>query len=166
MITQSFILFIVLTAFISCHSVDKKDSGNKEKLSIVVEVVPEGDSSYSISWKDTLGQSAGYRFINRPYEVWCYVMDKSDTVGYYRGRSNPSDYTYFSTTDTTVNVTFMIGPNFFSEQRYKSITRDSETVIEFNPVILNLKSGVRKPIEFVLTAGRKLPLIAALKNKG
>jgi hypothetical protein len=158
--TQTFILFIVLTALVSCHSVDKKKTGNKKQLQIVVEVVPESDSSYSISWRDTVGKSAGYGLTNRPTEVWCFVMDNSDTVGHYRGLSTPADYTYFSTTDTTVKVTFMIGPNIFSEQIGKGVA--PEGVIEFNPVDLNLKSRLRQPVEFVLTERRKLPLTSAL----
>jgi hypothetical protein len=149
-----------LTALISCQQVDKKNVGNKQQLRIVAEVVPEGDNSYSISWKDTVGKSAGYRPGDRPFEVWCFVMDNSDTVGYYRGLSTPADYTYFSTTDTIVKVTFMIGPNIFS--KWGSNDRVPEAVIEFNPVTLNLKNTLRQPIELVLNESRKLPLTSAL----
>ncbi|MGZ8549438.1 MAG: hypothetical protein ACXWV2_02205 [Chitinophagaceae bacterium] len=151
-----------MAALISCGSVEQKNSGNKKNLKIIVEVVPEGDNSYSISWKDTVGQSAGYRLINRPSEVWCFVMDISDTVGYYRGLSTPADYTYFSTNDTAVNVVFLIGPAILSKQKDKSIQRESETVVEFNPITLDLKSKLRQPIEFVLKERRKLPLTSAL----
>lgn len=156
--TQTFILFIVLSTLISYHRVDKKTSGNKENLGIVVEVVPEGDGSYSISWKDTVGQSAGYGLRDRPSEVWCFITDNNDTVGHYRGLSTPANYTYFSTTDTAVNVTFMIGPNIFSEQMNQSTNRAVNTLVEFNPVTLSLKSRLRQPIEFVLTERRKLSL--------
>lgn len=160
MTTRIFVLCIALTALISCHSVDHKNTGNEGQLGVIVEVMPEGDSSYSINWKDTVGQSEGYNLTNRPSEVWCFIMDQDDTVGYYKGLSAPADYTYFSTTDTTVKVTFMIGPNIFSEQRNKGVPR--EAVIEFNPVDLNLKSGLRRPIGFVLTERQKLPLTSAL----
>lgn len=149
MTTRTFILCIVLTVFVSCQSVDEKNPVKKGKFGIVVEVIPEGENSYSISWKDTIGQNAGYHLINRPYEVWCFIMDLSDTVGYYRGLSTPADYTYFSTTDSTVKVTFMIGPNIFSEKRNKGVSTDA--VIEYNPVDMDLKSGLRQPVEFVLT---------------
>ena len=149
-----------MTAFISCQSIDKTNTGNKEKLGITVEVVPEGDSSYSISWKDTLGKSKGYGLDERPSEVWCFIVDNIDTVGHYRGLSTPTNYTYFLTKDTTVKVTFMIGPNVFSKHGHKGAR--AEEVIEFNPIDLNLKSRVRKPVEFVLTETRKLPLTSAL----
>jgi len=148
MTTQRFILFIVLTTLLGCHSVDRNSSRNKENLRIVVEVVPEGGSSYSISWKDTVGQSAGYALKDRPFEVWCFIKDNSDTVGHYRGLSTPTDYTYFSTTETAVKVTFMIGPNIFSEQINESTNRAAEKLVEFNPVTLSLKRRLRNQLNW------------------
>lgn len=149
MTIQNFILFISLTAFTSCQSVEKRNIGYKKQFSIIVEVVPEGNHAYSISWKDTLGKGEGYGLNNRPYEVWCFIKNNSgDTLGHYRGLSTPTNYTYFSTSDTTVKVAFMIGPNIFSDQREKKIS--PESIIKFDPVVLNLRSNLRNPFEIVL----------------
>lgn len=151
MTKQTIIIYIALAALASCKNTSENKLANKESLKIVIEVVPEGDSSFSISWKDTVGQSKGYKLRNRPSEIWCFVQAKDDTVGYYRGLSTPADFTYFTTRDTIVTVTFMIGPNIFSEQRNNSENTLQRTAIEFNPIHLNLKNAVRKPIELVLT---------------
>jgi hypothetical protein len=160
--TQAVILFFALIALVSCNDTSDNKPADKEILKIVVEVVPEDDSSYCIRWKDTIGQSRGYKLSNRPSEIWCFVQDKNDTVGYYRGLSTPTDFTCFTTRDTIVTATFMIGPNIFSEQGNRSEKTVQETAIEFNPVSINLKNGVRKPIELVLTERRKLLLTERL----
>jgi hypothetical protein len=151
MTTQAIIVFLTLIALVSCDNRTNNKPAYKQSTRIVVEVVPEDDTSYSISWQDTIGQSRGYTLINRPSEIWCFVQDKSDTVGYYRGLSTPAGFTYFSTKDTVVTATFMIGPNFFSEQRSDTESTVQEKPIEFVPVRLKLKNGTRKPFEFVLT---------------
>jgi hypothetical protein len=163
---QAVILLLVLIALVSCNDTSDNKPADKESLKIVVEVVPEDDSSYSISWKDTIGQSRGYKLNDRPSEIWCFVQDKNDTVGYYRGLSTPADFTYFTTRDTLVTATFLIGPNIFSEQRSSNENIVQETAIEFNPVSINLKNEVRKSIELVLTERRKLLLTEALKKSG
>jgi hypothetical protein len=155
--TQTAILFIFLTSLTSCQTQDKENHGNKKKLAILVEVTPEGDNSYTLTWKDTVGKNAGYGLINRTSEVWCFVVDKKDTVGYYKGLSTPADYTSFSTADTIVSVTFMIGPNIFSTKNKNRNLIANERVIEFYPVPLNLKSKLSQPIEIILTEKLKHP---------
>lgn len=162
MTTQTIILSFVLAA-LSCQNSNRSKNAKYESFKIEVKVVPEGNNSYSITWNDTLGQSDGYKIDERPFEVWCFITDKTDTVGYYKGRSTPSDYTYFSTTDTNVTATFLIGPNVFSEQLSKSEKKIADTLVEFNSISLNLKDSLRKPIKFVLPERRKLPLSSALK---
>lgn len=151
MTTQAIISFFALIGFVSCNNTTNNKHEDKKSIEIVVEVVPEGDNSYSISWKDTIGKSRGYKLSNRPSEIWCLVQDNNDTVGYYRGLSTPADFTYFTTKDTMVTATFMIGPNIFSGQPNNIKKSLQEKPVEFNPVHINLKNGVRKPIELVLT---------------
>jgi hypothetical protein len=142
-----------LTWFVSCNSNDNTNKSGKSSLKITVEVLPEGDSSYSISWKDTVGQSKGYKINNRPFEVWCVLKDTKDTVGYYKGLSTPADFTYFSTTDFLITAIFMIGPNFFSDiiaDERKMFYEGNKKIIEFNPITLDIKNDLRKTLEFIL----------------
>ncbi len=151
---QALLILILLTAFVSCNKNKKPGIPLKTSLKLSVEIVPEGDSSYSITWKDTVGQSSGYSFHKRPREVWCILIDTKDTVGHYWGVSTPTNYTYFITTDSIITASFMIGPNIFSddfqENKEKKGFEEWKRIIEFNPVQINIKNNLRKKLEFEL----------------
>ena len=142
-------ILIVLSIFISCRNVAA--GRTKMRLKILLQVVPEGDSSYSISWKDTLGLSRGYTLSNRPAELWCYLKSKNDTIGYYKGLSTPSDFTYFSTTDSIIKVSFILGYNIFSEKIILDSIKSDEHLVHFEPIFINIKTDLRKDIDVVLT---------------
>ena len=140
-----------LVFFIGCNSANRQGNIQKRKVKIYVEIVPEGDNSYSISWKDTIGQSKGYKLYNRPSEIWCIVKDSKDTTGHYWGQSTPQSFTYFTTKDPIVTVTFLIGPNMFPGQ---FVNKDEITagrkITEFNPIIFSTKNDLGKMLEFIL----------------
>jgi hypothetical protein len=148
-------ILILLTVFVSCNTNKKPGKLPKADLKLSVEIIPEGDSSYSITWKDTVGQSRGYSFHKRPREVWCILTDAKDTAGHYWGVSTPTNYTYFITTDSVITASFMIGPNIFSddfqENKEKKGFEEWKKIIEFNPVQINIKNNLRKKLEFELT---------------
>ncbi len=154
MTTRTIIATFLLICFINCNRNDKTKKPEKASLKIAIEVIPENDSSYSISWEDTIGQSKGYNLLNRPFEVWCILKDTKNIVGYYKGLSTPSNFTYFTTKDSLIKVTFMIGPNFFSniisEEERKNIYERKVNVMEFNPINLNIKNDLRKTLKFII----------------
>ena len=127
-----------------------------EKLKITVEIIPEGEDLYYITWEDTIGMKSKYGLLNRPLELWCHIQNlKLDTVGYYRGLSMPSSFTYFETKDSIVTFEFSKAFNFFNEAFFDEKEREvfwekNKIPIRFEPIEMNLKSQLRQKVEVEL----------------
>jgi hypothetical protein len=144
----------IIVCVFSCNVSDKKILSSKQQMRIKLEIIPEDyDSSYSITWNDTVGSYANYNLHNRPFEIWCFLIDKKDTVGSYKGISTPTNYTYFSTRDTSVIATFMIAANSFSDKLlYDELEKYNEGIkTRFQPVTIDIKNNLRKKFELILT---------------
>ena len=128
-----------------------EENNKKATLKVVTEEVPEGDTSYYLTWKDTIGNSKNYSIFDRPTELWCLITNHGDTIGYYKGLSTPRALEYFSTNDSIVQVTFMVGPNVFSQRMTRQLLEKYNEVVVFDPVEINIKRNLRKKMEFVLT---------------
>ena len=147
-----FIFFILL----SCKK--EKTITEKVRTKIEYELVPEALNQYSVNWNDTLGKSEGYlpeKFLMRPKEIKCVITnDKNDTLGYYKGLSMAQSFAYFHTTDSIVNLNFMIGLNMFSDkfqgEEGKKYWESNRKIINFKPIRLSLKSSLRKKTEVEL----------------
>jgi hypothetical protein len=150
-LTKLFFIFI-LTIILGCADTSSKKSG-KTSLTIDFEVIPENDSSYTLVWTDTLGKSKGYSISQRPYELKCFFIDSKDTAGYYNGLSTPDNSTWIETYDSTVTAHFELGINFFmeaSEEERNKAFQNARTT-KFNSVKIDLRKGLRKKTEIVLT---------------
>ncbi len=163
-----YISLLIVLGFVSCVQKSNSTNNTKSKLKLTFEVIPEDfeNHSYSIEWKDTLGQSEGYignKWFKRPKEIWCIITNhQNDTLGYYRGLSTAQTFTYFQSTDTIVTLNFMIGLNFFSdkfgsgedmvefENNAKQYSKDNRMPIVFEPIQLNLKKDLRKKYDIEL----------------
>ena len=122
----------------------------KEKLKIAIEVIQEGENWYYITWEDTIGMKAKYGLLNRPLELWCHIQNlKLDTIGYYRGLSMPSSFTYFETKDSIVTFEFSKAFNFFNkafsdEKERKAFWEKNKIPIRFERIEINLNSQLRQ----------------------
>ncbi|HYC83828.1 MAG TPA: hypothetical protein VEB86_01345 [Chryseosolibacter sp.] len=141
------ILFVSII-FVTCEKT--KTRKEKVQLKIRVEIVPEGDSLYTLAWEDTIGQSNNSSTADRLKELWCVLTVDDDTVGHYWGTSTPRDYTYFQTSDSVIQAEFMIGPNVFSSKMTKGLLDDHQEIIRFAPVDINIKTNLRKRMELIL----------------
>ena len=144
---------IILTVLLSCTTTN---SGKPEStsLKIELEIIPESDSSYTITWTDTLGQAKGYSLRNRPYELTCFFIDSKDTAGYYNGCSSPGNFTYITTKDSVVTAYFEMRLNFFTdafsnEERKKLFENKKE--LKFDVVKIDIQNNLRKPFKLTLT---------------
>ncbi len=141
-------LFLLTTLF-SCD--DRNQTTNdKIKMKVTLELIPEDDSSYSLTWIDTIGLKNNDTEMDRPIELWCIVKNQNDTVGYYQGLSSPMNFTYFTTKDSIVDVFFMTGYNWFSEKVTEEYVRINGKPITFAPIYINTKTDLRRKLEFVL----------------
>ena len=145
---MKYFLPVIIFLIISCN----QKHAAKLSIPITLLLIPEDyDSSYSITWSDTLGQSKNYTTLNRPVEFWCDIMVGEDTVGYYHGLSMPRHFTYFHTSDSIIEVNFKIMPNMFSENMTEEIFDAYKKGITFQPIQINIKKDLRKEMKFVLT---------------
>lgn len=135
-------------------------------MKMQIEIIPEfANGGYSLSWNDTLYQTQFRNDVffleNRPQELYCYVFNnKKDTLGFYRGLSSPRQWTYFQTrenTDSIINLKFLVGTNHFSEflfeqsQEYiEKFNENNRERIEFKPIKVDLKTGLRKKLDIEL----------------
>lgn len=123
-------------------------------LRIDLEIIPESDSSYTITWTDTLGQAKGYSLRNRPYELTCFFIDSKDTSGYYNGCSSPGNSTYITTKDSIVTAYFEMKLNFFSDafsmEERKTIF-DNKKELKFEVIKIDIRKNLRKPFNLTLT---------------
>mgnify|MGYP006083374579 CR=1 FL=1 len=79
-------------------------------LTINISLEDSKKKWYTISWISPL-QDDSSGVLGRPSkELFCYVYDSQGIVGQYHGLSTPMTYCDFQTTDTVVNVFFMIRP--------------------------------------------------------
>ena len=154
------ITIIILLFLISCRQTDH--SAEKVKTKLTYEVFPEEHERklYTIQWKDTLGQKEGYvegKWLKRPKEIWCIVTNNNnDTLDYYMGLSTAQNFLTFESSDTIITLNFMIGLNFFSDKfgsgkdmtefqnNAKQYSKENRLPIAFKPIILNLKTDLRK----------------------
>ncbi len=60
------------------------------------------------------------------------------------------NFTYFTTTDSIVDVFFMTGYNMFSEKVTEDFVRINGKPITFAPIYINTKTDLRRKLEFVL----------------
>lgn len=138
---------IILLFIFSCNN--KTES--KLPLPITLLIIPEDyDSTYSITWTDTLGQSKNYSVIERPFELWTEVRAVDTTVGYYHGLSMPRNFAYFTTKDSIITVFFAIGPNGFSEKLTEEMFEQHKDPVQFEPIEINIKKEIRKELKFTL----------------
>ena len=163
-----FYISLFILGFLSCGQKTKPVNNSKSRLKLSFEVIPEDYEKhfYSVEWKDTLGQSEGYKgnkWFTRPKEIWCVVTNyKNDTLGYYTGLSTAQTSAWFQTTDTLVTLNFMVGLNFFSdkfgsgkdmlefENNARKYSKDNKLPIVFEPIQLNLKTDLQKNYDIEL----------------
>lgn len=156
-----FLLLLFIT-FCGCsHTKTQSYRNAEEKMKLSFTIFPEGNNQYSIMWKDTLGYSEGYTegsmsFIKRPREIWCVITSlNNDTLGYYQGLSTAQTFTYFNSTDSIVNLNFMIGLNIFSD-KLDSDTLDSDyekllnSPIKFKALNININEYLNNEREIIL----------------
>lgn len=159
MIKQLDIILLLILPLFSCK---ESTQPNKHKLQLKYEIVPENyeSNSYYVDWTDTLCLGEGYlpnNILKRPKEIWCFVTNnKNDTLGYYHGLSMAQTFCYFQTTDSIVNLNFMIGLNMFPDKFEKDTTGlmsywvSNKKPIEFEPIKVSINSDLRKEFEVVL----------------
>lgn len=163
---QHYIALSIMLVLISCGQQNNTEKKSRSTLRLTFEVIPEGTASYSIQWKDTLGQAEGYtgsKWLTRPKEIWCVITNlRDDTLGYYKGLSTAQSFTYFDSTDSLVQLNFMVGLNFFSDKfgsgedmtafiiNARQYAEDNRLPIVFEPILLNLKTDLRKKYDIVL----------------
>ncbi|MFK7981750.1 MAG: hypothetical protein AB8G86_17345 [Saprospiraceae bacterium] len=134
------------------HQIENKLKEGRGKLKITIEVIPEREDLYYITWEDTIGMKAKYGLLNRPLELWCHIQDlKLDTIGYYRGLSTPSSFTYFETKDSTVTFEFSKAFNFFNEAFFdekerKAFWEKNKIPVRFEPIEINLNNQLRQKL--------------------
>ncbi len=161
-----YINILILLFFSGCRQTDH--SVEKVKTRVTFEVLPEDyeRKSYTVQWKDTLGQKEGYvegKWLRRPKEIWCIVTNsKKDTLDYYMGLSTAQDFLTFESSDTIITLNFMIGLNFFSdkfgtgenmkefENNARQYSKDNRLPIVFEPIVLSLKTDTRKKYDIEL----------------
>ena len=157
---KAFLIAITIIGVFGCNNSVKNDLSQKE-MELTFYIYPEdiSNNSFVIEWQDTLGIDLGYKDFKlnkRPQEVWCVLTNsKQDTLGYYRGRSTPDQYCFFESTDSIVNLNFMIGANFFSEQigskeNYIEYSKQNKLPIYFEAIQFNLKTQLRDSIKLIL----------------
>ena len=159
MTRRIFIVILVVVAFFGCK---QTSSPEKTKIQLKYEIIPEDyeRNLYYVDWTDTLGLSEGYlpdKILKRPKEIWCLVTNnQNDTLGYYHGLSMAQTFCYFQTTDSIVNLNFMIGLNMFPDKfendtaGAKAYWETNKIPIEFEPVNVNIKYELRKEFEIEL----------------
>ena len=163
-----FIILLIVLGLFSCRQKNSSTDNSKSRMKISFDVIPEDyeRNLYSVEWIDTLGQAEGYggsKLIKRPKEVWCVITnDRKDTLGYYQGLSTAQTFAGFQAKDTIVTLNFMIGLNFFTDKfdTGKSIadyekaaddySKDNKLPIVFEPIQINLKTGLRKKYDIEL----------------
>ena len=163
-----YISILIVLELVSCQQKSKSIDISKSKIKLTFEVISEDLQSnwYYVEWKDTLGQSEGYKghkWFTRPKEIWCVITNhKNDTLGYYKGLSTAQTFAYFQPTDTLVILNFMIGLNFFSEKfgngkniiefenNARQYSKENRLPIAFEPILLNLKTDLRKKYDIEL----------------
>jgi hypothetical protein len=153
------IAILLIIALLGCKETNKPI---KSKILLKYEIIPEDfeRNLYYVDWTDTLGLCEGYlpeKSLQRPKEMWCLVTNsKNDTLGYYHGRSMAQTYCYFQAIDSIITLNFMIGLNMFSDKfendtaGAKAYWEANKTPIEFEPIMVNLKSDLRKVREVEL----------------
>ncbi|MCX2681418.1 hypothetical protein OOZ15_15800 [Galbibacter sp. EGI 63066] len=154
-----YITISLILLMFGCKETNKQD---KSKIQLKYEIIPEDydRNLYYVNWTDTLGLSEGYlpnKILKRPKEIWCFVTNQeNDTLGYYKGLSMAQTFCYFQTTDSIVTLNFMIGLNMFPDKfendstGAKAYWEVNKTPIEFEPIKINIKNGLRKEFEVEL----------------
>jgi len=132
--------------------VDQYSFWNNIELNI--EINKEDDSSFCLTWLDTIEQKKITNLQNRKHEIWCIIKDSKDTIGHYTSLSTPQNFTYFTTKDSIITVTFMIGQNIFSDsistKQMNEIMKTDGIIIKYNPIEVNIKKDIRKRLELHL----------------
>lgn len=158
---MKYISLVILTLSFCIGCTKEKKPSEKEKLSIQVQIIPEGvvnDIPYHALWWEVTNtkDSSHFKTIKDPEEIWCVILNsRQDTLGYYTGGSTPMPFTYFNAADSIINIQFMIGIDFFSsaikeEEDYKKYLEQIETPIEFEPVEININQHLGDTIRFEL----------------
>lgn len=141
--------YALLLLLCSCSS-PSTDSRPKEKLSVILQIIPEGEDTYSISWKDSIGRKEFNGIPNRPVELWCHVKNsKNDTIGHYRGANIPKDYLVFSTKESSIKVQFSKNVNrssnlFSDTDLLRSYLEDQGNFMEFQALEIEIKDYLWK----------------------
>ncbi len=136
--------------------VKKKDKNPKKILNVTIELIPERENIYYVTWEDTIGMKSKYGILNRPLELWCHVQNTSlDTIGYYRGLSTPSTFTYFDTKDSIITIEFSKAFNFFNEAFENEVERKAfweknKIPVRFAPIVVNLNKDLKQKLMFEL----------------
>jgi hypothetical protein len=159
---QLVIVYLLVLGLSNCKQKDSSLAEVKSTMKLTFEVIPEDfeRNLFYVEWEDTLGLAENYRgdrFLQRPKEVWCVITnERKTTLGYYKGLSTAQTLVYFQSKDTIVTLNFMIGLNFFTdkfessknmkeyEQMARDYSKDNALPVEFEPVKVNLKAGLRK----------------------
>ncbi len=146
----------------------------KVNTAISLDIIPESNiGEYALVWKDTLGKAdskeAQTFLMDRRNELYCYILNnQQDTLGYYRGLSNPRQWTYFqtkTTTDSLVYLYFSVGVNHFSTLLSKSTKKEirqyyrtNKRAVQFKPVIISLDTALRIPYSLTLMEEKRKEL--------
>jgi len=164
------LITIFLLSILGCKSAVNSENNAKERMRLEFRVIHEDDKRnlYYVEWKDTLGVGVGYhedllKWLKRPKETWCIITNaNSDTLGYYYGLSTAQSFANFQSTDSVINLNFMIGLNFFSDLFENKVTlfehqkaaqeyiEEQSLPLEFKPLTINVNKDQNRWIEIEL----------------
>ncbi len=142
--------FVGIILFLVCvQSFSQQNSANisrkSDSLHICVNLILEDAVAnyYILDWEDSLGIYHANNFVDKPYELHCYISDATGLIASYRGLSTSFSFCNFSTKDSVIDVVFILAPDFNSKKaRDMNSASDSawlNTYVEYEKIRISVK---------------------------